>query len=155
MGMKFICDDNLGKLAKYLRLLGFDTAYITPITNAELLARMLREDRLVITRDKRLAERIEPERMAIVDTDSPEQQLREVILKFSPPIDKERFFSRCLICNEICREISANEVKDRVFPYILKTKTQFRQCPRCSRIFWQGSHYHRMTAKLSQLLENQ
>jgi uncharacterized protein len=152
MVMKFLCDDNLGKLAKYLRLIGFDTAFTATISNGELIAKMLMENRLVITRDKRLADRIEPERVLIVDSDFPDQQLRMAIVKFNPPIDRERFFSRCLICNEICRQIGADEVKDRVFPYILKTKTQFRQCPCCNRIFWQGSHYNRMMTQLNQLL---
>ena len=150
--MKFICDDNLGKLAKYLRLMGFDTTFITPISDAQLIALMLKENRLVITRDIRLAERIESERVAIVDTDSPDKQLLEVLAKFKPPIQRGLFFSRCLICNEPCHEISPDDIKDKVFPYILRTKSQFRQCPKCQRIFWQGSHYHRMLARLNQLL---
>jgi uncharacterized protein len=153
--MKFLCDDNLGKLAKYLRLMGFDTAFVTPISNAEFIALILKEDRLAITRDRRLAERIEPEKVAIVDTDSPEQQLRLVLARFNPPILRERFFSRCLICNEPCLEIPPEAIKDKVFPYILRTKSQFKQCPKCNRIFWQGSHYKRMLARLNQLLENQ
>lgn len=153
--MKFICDDNLGKLARYLRLMGFDTAFVTPISDAGLIALMLKEDRLVITRDLRLAERIESEKVAIVDTDFPDKQLLEVLAKFNPPIERQRFFSRCLICNEPCHEISPDDIKDKVFPYILRTKIQFRQCPRCNRIYWQGSHYHRMFDKLNQLLENQ
>lgn len=153
--MRFACDDNLGKLARYLRLMGFDTAFATPISDAELIALMLKENRLVITRDKRLADRIEPERVAIVDADSPDQQLRQVLARFTPPIQSALFFSRCLICNEACSEISPDEIKDKVFPYILRTKSQFRQCPKCNRIFWRGSHYQRMINKLRQLLENQ
>jgi len=150
--MKFICDDNLGKLARYLRLMGFDTVFITPISDAQLIATALKENRLIITRDRRLAERIESERVAIVDTDFPDKQLLEVLAKFNPPIERQQFFSRCLICNEPCHEISPDDIKDKVFPYILRTKSQFRQCPKCQRIFWQGSHYKRMYDKLNQLL---
>ncbi len=153
--MKFLCDDNLGKLARYLRLMGFDTAFVTPISDAQLIALTLKEDRIVITRDLHLAERIEPDQVAVVDTDSPELQLKEILARFNPPIQRHQFFSRCLICNELCREISPEDIKDKVFPYILRTKSQFRQCPRCNRIYWQGSHYKRMFDKLNQLLENQ
>jgi uncharacterized protein len=155
MGMKFLCDDNLGKLAKYLRLMGFDTAFAAIIGDGELIAKMLKENRFVITRDRRLADRIETGRVAVVDIDSPEKQLRQVVQKLDIPIIQEQFFSRCLICNEVCRAIKPDDIKDKVFPYILKTKNQFRQCPKCDRIFWQGSHYNRMMVKLSQLLENQ
>jgi uncharacterized protein len=155
MVMKFLCDDNLGKLAKYLRLMGFDTAFTAIISNGELIAKMLKEDRLVITRDRRLADRIETGRIVVVDIDSPEEQLRQIMKKLAIPIIRERFFSRCLICNEVCREINANEIKDKVFPYILKTKNQFRQCPKCDRIFWQGSHYRHMIAKLDKIFGNE
>lgn len=150
--MKFVCDDNLGKLARYLRLMGFDTAFITPISDPELIALMLKEDRLVITRDTRLAERIEPDKVAVIDTDFPDQQLLQIITKFNLPVEPDKFFSRCLICNELCHDISRESIKDKVFPYILRTKNQFRQCPKCQRIFWQGSHYNRMLTKLNQLL---
>jgi uncharacterized protein len=150
--MKFLCDDNLGKLAKYLRLLGFDTAFAATISDGELIAKMLREDRLVITRDRQLADRIEAGRVVLVDIDSPEEQLRQVIQKLKIPIIKEQFFSRCLLCNEVCREINPNDIKDNVFPYILKTKDQFRRCPKCGRLFWQGSHYKHMIANLDKII---
>jgi uncharacterized protein with PIN domain len=153
--MKFLCDDNLGKLAKYLRLIGFDTAFVTPISNPELISKMLKENRLVITRDKRLADRIEANRVVVVDIDSPEEQLWYVIKILGLQIIPENFFSRCLICNEICRETKAEEIREKVFPYILKTKNQFRRCPKCDRIYWQGSHYYRMMDRLRQLFENQ
>lgn len=153
--MKFLCDDNLGKLARYLRLMGFDTAFVTPISDAQLIALMLKEDRIAITRDRKLAERIEPERVAIVDSDSPDQQLKDILARFNPPIRRDLFFSRCLVCNEPCRDIQPEAIEEKVFPYILRTKKQFRQCPKCDRIFWQGSHYHRMLEKLRQILDIQ
>jgi uncharacterized protein len=147
--MKFICDDNLGKLAKYLRLMGFDTAFVTPISDSQLLALMLKENRLVITRDNRLIDRIEPGRVILIEHDSPEKQLQQVLKTIDLPIDRELFFSRCLICNEICNDIDLEDVKDKVFPYIVKTKDKFRQCPVCERIFWQGSHYKQMLLNLN------
>jgi hypothetical protein len=153
--MKFICDDNLGKLAKYLRLMGFDTAYSATIGDAQLIAKMLKEERMVITRDRRLAEKIEAGKVVVVDSDSPEEQLRQVISKLDLQIDRGQFFSRCLVCNEMCQNITPEEIKGRVFPYILKTQNQFRHCPKCDRIFWQGSHYKHMVAKLNEILGGQ
>jgi hypothetical protein len=150
--MKFLCDDNLGKLAKLLRLLGYDTAYYSTISNGELMAVMLKEDRIVVSRDRHLTEKIEAERLVLVDSDSPEQQLSQVITRLDLRIDRQQFFTRCLVCNEICLEVAKDEIKDRVFPFILKTQQHFRRCPACDRIYWQGSHYKDMVAKLERLI---
>jgi uncharacterized protein with PIN domain len=146
--MKFLCDDNLGKLAKYLRMLGFDTFFKSVLSDAELLAVMLKEKRFVLTRDHNLAKRIEPGRYQIIKSDVPEEQLREVFSALSLKIETEALFSRCLECNEVCVEVSKDEIKDEVFPYIVKKHEVFRRCPVCRRVYWQGSHYKDMMERL-------
>jgi len=129
--MKLLCDDNLGKLAKYLRMLGYDTYFKTDISDSELLGIMLKQSRIVLTRDNRLAKRIEKERYVLIESDNPEDQLNQVLETLVLPIDKDILFSRCLECNEICESISKDEIKDNVFPYILKTngRKNFRNAP--------------------------
>ncbi len=162
MYMKFLCDDNLGKLARYLRMIGYDTFFQIDISDAELLAVMLKQDRIVLTRDHLLVKRIEPERCVLIESDSPEEQLKAVIrnLKLEIKISADdrisypaRFFSRCLECNEICRDVAKEDITDMIFPYIIKSQTVFRQCPACKRIYWQGSHYKDMVKRLLSVLE--
>ena len=164
--MKFLCDDNLGKLARYLRLLGYDTFYEKTISDPALLAVMLKQNRMVLTRDSRLAQRIEPHRCFLLRTDLPEEQLQSVIEHFRLPVtgntgatggdetnEAPRIFSRCLICNEPCIEVDKASIADKVFPYLIKTHEHFRQCPVCGRIYWRGSHYHDMRNKLAAILK--
>jgi uncharacterized protein with PIN domain len=150
--MKFLCDDNLGKLAKYLRILGYDTFFKKTISDAELLAVMLKQNRLVLTRDHNLIKKIEPEKYILVETDSPDEQLRAVIRDLSLKVHENELFSRCLVCNEICHDVTKNDIADEVFPYTIKTQKQFKKCPACGRIYWQGSHYKDMVEKLKAVI---
>jgi uncharacterized protein len=150
--MKFLCDDNLGKLAKYLRLLGYDTYYLSTISDAQLLSTMLKEGRIVLTKDHHLAPRIEQSRLILIENDIPDQQLRQVITCLNLRPKREELFMRCLVCNDLCSAISQDDIKDRVFPYILKSKESFRKCLSCGRIYWRGSHYKDMVRKLEDIL---
>ena len=150
--MKLLCDDNLGKLTKYLRMLGFDTFFKVDIADAELLGVMLKENRIVITRDHHLIKRIEPDRFLLIESDLPEMQLKQVIDQLKLPLDRGNLFSRCLECNEVCEDVTADEVKDQVFPYIIKTQDTFKRCPSCHKIYWRGSHYKDMMDKLREIM---
>jgi uncharacterized protein with PIN domain len=149
---KFLCDDNLGKLARYLRTVGCDTFFEKTLDDARLLSTMLKENRLVLTRDRKLVKRLPQGRFLLIETDSPEEQLKSVLKNFDIKPDREAFFSRCLECNEPCVEISRDEIEEKVFPYILKKHESFTKCPACGRIFWPGSHYKDMVRKLDSIL---
>jgi len=149
---KFLCDDNLGKLARFLRMLGYDTFFEKTLSDARLLSTMLKEDRVVLTRDRKLAKKLPAGQFLLIETDSPEEQLISVIQQFQLKPDRDDFFSRCLECNERCVEVSRGEVKDRVFPFVLKSHESFTQCPVCNRIYWPGSHYKAMVDKLESIL---
>ena len=146
--MKFLCDDNLGKLAKYLRILGFDTFFKETISDAELLAVMLKQNRIVLTRDHNLIKKIEPGKYTLIETDSPDEQLKAVIRSLNLKADENELFSRCLICNEVCHDVAKEDIADEVFPYTIKTHEHFKKCPACGRVYWQGSHYKDMVEKL-------
>ncbi len=150
--MLFLCDDNLGKLARYLRMLGYDTYYESSIEDNHLLGVMLSQGRIVLTRDTRLIKRISAERYLSIESDSPENQIRQVISNFQLYPAREKLFTRCLECNDVCEIVPPAEIEDKVFPYILKTQDSFRRCPSCKRIYWKGSHYKDMWEKINEII---
>jgi uncharacterized protein len=146
--MPFICDDNLGKLTRYLRFLGFDTYFKEPIDDNELLRIAASQERILLSRDSRLTEKIHPFGFLLVTIDEPLMQLREVIASFDLQIDISELFLRCSVCNDLCVAIEKSQVRDEVFPYILNTQDLIRQCPSCHRYYWKGTHYQKIVAEL-------
>jgi uncharacterized protein with PIN domain len=146
--VKFICDDNLGKLAKYLRILGFDTHFEEPIDDAELLRIAASQQRWLLTRDHHLANRSHPYGVTILEDDDSSRQLSVVIQSLSLRIDPELLFHRCSLCNAPCRIVDKSQIGDEVFPFILKTQEIISQCPSCKRYYWKGSHYKKLIRKL-------
>ncbi len=151
--MKFICDDNLGKLAKWLRTLGYDTLFFDPVEDGELVARALKENRVVLSRDTQLSRfKLKlGEKLLYIETDKPLEQLKQVIshLKLQP--DRGLLFSRCLICNQPLEKVKKEKIKDRLYPYVYKTHDHFVYCNNCKRIYWSATHVERMLQTLSEL----
>jgi uncharacterized protein len=146
--MKFICDDMLGKLARLLRGLGYDTYYQKDIQDHQLLRMALEEERVVVTRDRKLVQVKTIPRYVLIWSDQPLAQLEELLQKLSVSPDKEGFFSRCMECNTILQKIEREKVKDRVYPYVYQTQDNFWHCPTCDKIYWAGTHIQRMKEKL-------
>jgi uncharacterized protein len=146
--MRFICDDNLGKLTRYLRFLGFDTYFKETIDDNELLRIAASQERILISRDSGLTEKIHPFGFLLLTIDEPLLQLPEVIASFNLKIDISDLFLRCSVCNDVCTEIDKSQAKDEVFPYILNNQDVVRQCPSCLRYYWKGTHYMRIVAEL-------
>lgn len=146
--MKFICDDNLGKLAKYLRILGFDTYFAEPISDHDLVRIAASQERWLLTRDHHLAARSHPFGITILDEDDPLKQLVFVVQSLSLKIDPELLFHRCSLCNAPCRIVDKSKITDEVFPFILRTQEIISQCPSCKRFYWKGTHYKRLVARL-------
>lgn len=149
--MKFICDDNLGKLAKWLRTLGYDTLFFDPIEDGDLIARGLKEDRAVLSRDTQLT-RFKPklgERLMFIQNDNPLEQLKQVMKHFGLKPDEKLLFSRCLICNQPMEKAEKEEIKDRLYPYVYQTQDTFVHCSKCDRIYWPATHVQKMKNTLS------
>ncbi len=129
----------LGKLAKKLRLLGFDTLYFSEIQEEEILRRI--GSRIFLTRDKELY--IKATRFGMrtiyVEDDNWRAQLRKLILKL-PIIENMKPFTRCIECNELLVKATPEEVKGKVPEYVYKTTDEFKVCPKCGRVYWKGSH---------------
>ena len=134
---RFVADVMLGRLARWLRALGYDTVYAPDAPDARLLGLALREGRRLLTRDAALARRARESGLLIREDDL-DGQLREVVagcgLAARSPL------TRCLECNGVLRPVSPDEVRDRVPPYTLATQRAFRACPGCGRVFWPGTH---------------
>jgi uncharacterized protein with PIN domain len=139
--LRFLADCMLGRLAKWLRLLGYDTAYDNAAADHKLARRARAEGRVLLTRDRGLAAR-RGLRTLLIQAESLEEQVQEVQAAFgSPPAPA---LSRCSVCNVALEQVSPVEIADRVPPYVLKTQSEFRRCPDCRRIYWPGSHVQEM-----------
>lgn len=146
--MKLICDDNLGKLTSYLRILGFDTIFEETIDDNALLRIASAQKRFLITRDNKLLSKTHPFGIYLVEEDDPLIQLKSVISKLNLTIDSSKLFSRCSKCNELCEIVDKDKISDKIFPFILKTQDIIKQCPQCKRSYWKGSHYKNILKKL-------
>lgn len=152
MQLKFICDDMVGRLAKWLRILGYDTTYFRG-EDAQLAAISRAEERIVLTRDAKLPQQRVLKNCLVLKSDEVFEQLKEVLQHFKLlPIQIDQTFSRCLICNTLVIKLSKDEVKSQVPDYVYQTKNQFHQCPQCKKIFWTGTHVEKTRKRLEILL---
>lgn len=138
--MKFITDINLGKLAKWLRILGYDTVVYTRNMNREFLRKAEKEERVVLTRKKDMATRQFSGCLVIINRDYVTDQLNEVIDKLSLCPDEESIFTICIKCNEQLLKAERQEVSGMVPDHILSSHSDFHICKRCNTVFWPGTH---------------
>jgi uncharacterized protein len=140
MDERFVADRNLGKLAKWLRILGYDTLYDRGDADRDFLRRADKERRIALTRKRELDRLSYPVRLVIVKADHVEGQLGEVIRALDLVPDPSRRMTRCLICNALLEEVEKAAVEALVPAYVYGTCTRFLRCPLCGRIFWPGTH---------------
>ena len=149
--MKFICDDNLGKLAKWLRTLGYDTLFFPTISDQELIKKALEEDRVILTRDNNLIQMKAVKNHLLIKSDQPLDQLKQVIQHFKIKRDEGKLFTRCSICNTELKPVEKEKIKDRLYPYVYKTQENFVYCSTCDKIYWPATHVERMKEKLKKV----
>ena len=154
---KFIVDSNVGKLARWLRMLGYDAVFFEGDDDAYMIDRALKENRVILTRDTQIMKRgiITSGRLKaiLVDSDEAEPQIRQVIDTLHLDY-QSRPFTRCLECNKPLTERSKDEIKDQVPPYVFQTQSQYMECPNCHRIYWRGTHWQSMNKKIKNLTES-
>ena len=149
--IKFLADRMLGKLAKELRMLGYDTIYYRG-ENAYPLIKLAREEgRVILTRNTKLIPKRPEDRIIRVMEDKPPLQLRELIQKKVISLEEENLFSRCLLCNILLDEIPREEAEGKVPDFIFYQQKEFFRCPQCLRIYWKGSHQNHMQKKVNGL----
>ena len=142
--MRFLCDAMLGRLAHWLRILGYDTAYSN--TDDHATARQARaEGRVLLTRDTQLAQRRGIQAL-LIHSDDLEEQIRQVLTAFD--LKPQAAFSRCPVCNVPLRTLPKEAAGTRVPPYVLQNHDSFQECPTCMRVYWPGSHWKRIQERL-------
>lgn len=137
----FIADCHLGKLAKYLRVIGFDTIYFNTIDDNDLIELARKEERIILTRDRALHEREKAPTFYLESIDNLEQ-LQELQEQFS--IKNYKLTGRCIICNTELESVDKSEIEDKIPQKVKLYFSEFEICPTCSRIYWHGDHYKRM-----------
>jgi uncharacterized protein with PIN domain len=148
--MKFLADTMLGRLATWLRLLGYDTLYLPQADDPELARRARAEDRILLTRDVELTRR-RGVRSILIISERVEEQLRQVAHELH--LTAGMAFSRCAVCNGALEEVDKAAVQASVPPYVFQTQTHFRRCTLCQRLYWRGTHWARMLAQMEDALE--
>jgi uncharacterized protein with PIN domain len=149
---QFFADAMLGRLARWLRVLGFDAAYDATLSDPALVQRAEAERRILLTRDRHLLRDPRPERALEVRGDVPLEQLRGVVtaLDLTPPAE---LFARCLICNvALSPPLAEAEAARLVPPAARGLPGPVRVCAQCGRVYWLGSHVRRMRDALARVL---
>ncbi|MBA7608057.1 hypothetical protein ES703_15231 [subsurface metagenome] len=155
--MKFIVDHNVGKLVRWLRMMGYDALFFTGDDDWQMIITALNEGRVILTRDTQIMRRgvVTSGRLTaiLIQSEKPEQQMRQVVETLH--LDTQfRLFSVCLECNQPLEERIKQQVKGRVPPYVFQTQNQYVECPACHRIYWKGTHWQAMTSTLEKLRQD-
>jgi len=148
---RFIADAMLGRLARWLRIMGFDSAYDGHIEDADLMRRSLEEQRAVLTRDRALPDEWRVTSIYVVASETGVDQLREVVRAFDLRA-KVKLFTRCSVCNARLDPVSRDSVRSNVPERIFTSHEDFRRCPECTRVYWRGSHADRMERTVARIL---
>ena len=150
---RFVADRMLGKLAKWLRVLGYDVVYLKKAAEEEILQN-LQEGRTLLTRNRRARSWHGKGRVFMVNNDDPKIQLCEVVKGLRLAESDSAMFSRCLSCNRPLAAVRREEVREEVPDYIYQRQKEFHRCRNCRKVYWHGSHAVRMRQQLREILEN-
>ncbi len=148
---RFILDVHLGKLARLLRMLGFDTLYRNSYRDPDIVRLAASEGRIVITRDRGILKTANVTHGYWVRSSDPDEQLREVIDRFDLT-GQVRPFHRCMACNAELLAVDKDAVLDRLPRRTANYFDEFHRCPECMRIYWKGSHYDKMKRYVQEVL---
>jgi hypothetical protein len=148
--MKLILTRELGRLCKWLRILGFDAGYFQQDNLSSVIIEALREDRIILTRNHHLP-RSTGLRIVLIEAEKIKAQVAEALKKLDIKPSSEKMFSRCIICNEELLGIEKEKVREKVPEYVFKTQDEFITCPKCQRIYWQGTHWGNVAQTLKEI----
>lgn len=148
--LRFLVDGNVGRLARYLRMAGFDTLYDPIWTETDLLRILQDETRILLTRNLDLLKRKQIVFGRCIRSSNPVMQLREVFALFSLRSLDDRLMTRCLQCNELLQPVPKQDILTRLEPLTIRYFDEFKICPTCDKIYWHGSHADKMMALLAE-----
>lgn len=149
--VRFILDVHLGKLARYLRICGFDTLYRNDYADPEIVRLSLSEHRAILTRDIGILRTGSVTHGYWIRSQHIEEQLREVLWRFDLK-DRVRLFTRCAVCNGALEDVPKREVEESLPPLVRLVYDEFRRCSGCGRVYWRGSHADRVEALVERAL---
>lgn len=138
--LRFLVTRELGRLAKWLRILGFDTKYTAASLKSQIIIESLQENRIILSKNKTFGLR-RGIKVVTIKSNFFKQQLAQVISALSIELAPEKFFQRCVICNQVLESVPKGWVVNKVPEYTYNTEDEFVRCPACQRIYWQGSHW--------------
>lgn len=152
--MKFAVDVMLGRVAKWLRMIGYDASYDRGITPDKLAEQANQEGRIVLTRNHEWPPPVAPEQVYVLTAHRYWEQLRQVVEHFQ--LDwKTNAFTRCTECNVPLNRVPLESVIERVPEKVRTLKTEFFECPQCKRVYWHGAHVANTLKRLEQWLGEQ
>ena len=150
---RFVVDVNVGRLAKWLRVLGYDTIFPRHTDDNDLVRIALREGRVLVTRDAgfrlRRAVRLGQMRVVQIMDQDLNNRLRQVVHELG--LESKNGFSRCVVCNEPLHSVAKEKVADRLPPYVYQNHSEFVECSLCCRIYWRGTHWLAMRSQIEQV----
>jgi len=152
--MGFIADETVGKLAKWLRILGFDTRYDPDLPRRSTAFEPL-ADRIWLTRSRYHYQNKQRIKILRLASDDVREQLIEVVKALNLTVDAIAPCSRCIRCNALTKAVPKASVFGKVPDYVWQTQAAFYQCDACQRIYWPGSHYKRISATITSILQAQ
>jgi hypothetical protein len=144
--VRFVADVMVGKLARWLRVLGIDVVYSSTLTDDEIERLSQTDNRIILTRDIRFAASQKPDRCVVIESDHYREQVLQVIQTFG--LKEFRVFSRCLECNALLQAVDKEDVFEKVPPYVYLTQERFARCPLCQRVYWHGTHADEMLKRI-------
>jgi uncharacterized protein with PIN domain len=147
--MKFAADKMLGRLTRWLRVIGQDVTYGPHLSGYGLIREARREGRLILTRDRGLTRKNPPDYL-LIQSDQFREQLKQVVQACRLEPFKEAF-TRCVECNTVLQPVPKEAVRERVPPYVFSNQERFSFCLRCRRIYWPATHQQKMLEELKTL----
>ncbi len=147
---KFVADVHLGRLTRYLRMMGLDVIYRNDFEDEEIVELSLKERRAILTKDKGILKRNDVIHGYWIRSTKVEEQVKEVLKRFD--LQKEiKEFSRCIECNELLKPIKKETIINQLPPKVAQSQNEFMHCPSCNKIYWRGTHYQRMLTFIRRL----
>jgi uncharacterized protein with PIN domain len=152
MEKRFIVDSTVGKLAKWMRSLGFDTTVFHGTDLHRLIQVASTEKRIILTRNRKLETKTFLGNIVVLIEDQPELQVLSVLRSRKLAVDPRRVLSRCLLCNEPLVSIGESEAEGRVPEFVLHSQRTFHWCRACGRTYWEGTHPRNMKKRIDEIL---
>lgn len=149
--MRFVVDCMLGKLAKWLKILGFDTVFFNRIEDEDLVAVARKEGRVLLTKDTGIISRYRDVKTLFIESEDWEDQVRQVLDELDIR-QAVRPHTRCLSCNGLLKELPQSRARNLVTPFVFEHADSFALCPECGRVYWRGTHMKDMELKLTKIL---